>query len=328
MSGGFQYFEQGFNIGKVQISCSLLMLGVTIQLLPGVLSFATAPGSPLSPPYNNPAKPYDRKSIAYFTRYVSVAMLIFYCCYWLFQYIRHKLAISRGLGNHTSQTTPSIRYPRDFSPRWLIRSNFLRERFGFDIEEGGGEPIRPESNAPQLKLNIVIGATVLVGSSVFTVYTTQFFWEALQKITDEHEISSEFVGVILIPLVSNIAQVVMFVEMINESVQDNLDVVLDEIIGDSIQMSLLIAPLLVVIGWIMGIPLFLINDPVDSAILFMSVLVLNYVVNDGRSNWFEGIILLTLYTIFAIALWYYPGRNLFVVLEEIRALPHICTIGD
>ncbi|KAH7322211.1 hypothetical protein B0J17DRAFT_582576, partial [Rhizoctonia solani] len=63
--------------------------------------------------------------------------------------------------------------------------------------------------------------------------------------------------------------------------------------GSSIQLSLFITPLMVVTGWIMGIPLLSINGRMISAILFMPVLVLNYVVNDGGSNWFGGAILLS-----------------------------------
>lgn len=78
----------------------------------------------------------------------------------------------------------------------------------------------------------------------------------------------------------------------------------------------------------MGIPLLSINGRMVSAILFMPVLVLNYVVNDGGSNRFGGAILLTssivAYIIFAITLWYYP----FVALQGTGPPPRVCSVDE
>ena len=44
------------------------------------------------------------------------------------------------------------------------------------------------------------------------------------------------------------------------------------------------------------------------------VLVVNYTVQDGRSNWLEGMILMCLYIILAVVFWYYPGTCLLFAL--------------
>ena len=49
---------------------------------------------------------------------------------------------------------------------------------------------------------------------------------------------------------------------------------------------------MVTLGWIMGKPLTLFFDPYESIALFLSVMTVNYVVQDGRSNWLEGMILM------------------------------------
>jgi len=48
----------------------------------------------------------------------------------------------------------------------------------------------------------------------------------------------------------------------------------------------------VTLGWILGKPLTLLFDPYESVALFLSVLTVNYVVQDGKSNWLEGFILM------------------------------------
>ena len=58
----------------------------------------------------------------------------------------------------------------------------------------------------------------------------------------------------------------------------------------------------------MGKPLTMLFDPFESIVLFLSVLVVNYTVADGKSNWLEGMILMCLYLIIAVTFWYYPGK--------------------
>jgi len=70
-----------------------------------------------------------------------------------------------------------------------------------------------------------------------------------------------------------------------------------------------VVPFLVVLAWIMGRPLTLLFDPFQSVVLFLSVLTVNYAVADGKSNWLEGMILMSLYVIIAVSFWFYPGSN-------------------
>jgi len=73
---------------------------------------------------------------------------------------------------------------------------------------------------------------------------------------------------------------------------------------------LFVIPFIVVIGWIIGRPITMLFDPFESIVLFLSVLTVNYVVQDGRSNWLEGMILICLYVIIALVFWFYPGTEL------------------
>jgi Ca2+:H+ antiporter len=57
---------------------------------------------------------------------------------------------------------------------------------------------------------------------------------------------------------------------------------------------LFVIPFTVVLGWIIGRPLTMLFDPFESIVLFLAVLTVNYVVQDGKSNWLEGMILICL----------------------------------
>ncbi|KAJ7219685.1 hypothetical protein B0H12DRAFT_1152750 [Mycena haematopus] len=89
--------------------------------------------------------------------------------------------------------------------------------------------------------------------------------------------------------------------------KDKLTLSMGVAVGSSIQISLFVIPFIVVIAWIMGKPLTMLFDPYEAICLFLTVLTVNYVVQDGKSNWLEGAILMFLYVILGLLFWFYPG---------------------
>lgn len=59
-------------------------------------------------------------------------------------------------------------------------------------------------------------------------------------------------------------------------------------VGSSIQIALFVIPVLVLLAWALGKPLSLLFDPFESVTLFLAVLLANYTMQDGQSNWLEG----------------------------------------
>jgi Ca2+:H+ antiporter len=58
-------------------------------------------------------------------------------------------------------------------------------------------------------------------------------------------------------------------------------------VGSSIQIALFVVPFITILAWIIKQPLSLLFDPFESIVLFLSVLIVNYTIQDGRSNWRE-----------------------------------------
>jgi len=121
----------------------------------------------------------------------------------------------------------------------------------------------------------------------------------------------EFVGVILLPIVGNAAE---HVTAVSVSVKDKLTLSLGVAVGSSIQIALFVIPFIVTLAWILGKPLTLLFDPYESVVLFLTVIIVNYVVQDGKSNWLEGLILMSLYVILALTFWFYPGSEPLSIL--------------
>ncbi|HEV2745450.1 MAG TPA: hypothetical protein VGV91_20020, partial [Rubrobacter sp.] len=77
-------------------------------------------------------------------------------------------------------------------------------------------------------------------------------------------------------------------------------------LGSSIQVALLVTPILVFLGPLLGHPLRLVFTPLELGALAASVIVTGFVALDGRSNWLEGAMLLGVYLISAIAFFFTP----------------------
>ena len=83
-----------------------------------------------------------------------------------------------------------------------------------------------------------------------------------------------------------------------------MDLAIGVAVGSSMQVALFIIPLLVIIGWGMGIDSMSLSfDPFQVAVLFVAVLLVNYLIADGKSHWLEGMLLLCLYCIIAVCSW-------------------------
>lgn len=64
-----------------------------------------------------------------------------------------------------------------------------------------------------------------------------------------------------------------------------------------------VIPLLVVAGWAIGEPLTLFFQNLDTIALFLSVFLVNVLIQDGKSNYMEGTMLVALYAIVALCFW-------------------------
>jgi Ca2+:H+ antiporter len=67
----------------------------------------------------------------------------------------------------------------------------------------------------------------------------------------------------------------------------------------------MVTPLICLIGWIMGKPMSLDFHVFETVCLFMSIIIVNYLIQDGKSNWLEGCMLLASYLIIAVAFFFY-----------------------
>lgn len=76
-----------------------------------------------------------------------------------------------------------------------------------------------------------------------------------------------------------------------ELTEFQLDEALNLALGKATQIALFIVPLLVLIAWAMGRPLSLLFNPFQSIVLFLAILVVNFTLSPGKTNWMSGFLL-------------------------------------
>jgi Ca2+:H+ antiporter len=120
--------------------------------------------------------------------------------------------------------------------------------------------------------------------------------DAIQGASESLNMPVAFISVILLPIVGNAAEhasAIMF------AMKDKLDITLGVAIGSSTQISMFVIPFCVVIGWIMGQQMDLNFQLFETATLFITVLVVAFMLQEGTSNYFKGLMLILCYLIVA-----------------------------
>lgn len=116
--------------------------------------------------------------------------------------------------------------------------------------------------------------------------------------------SDSFVGLILVPLVEKFAE---HLTAINEAWDNQMNLALAHVLGATIQTSLFNAPLVVLVGWGLGLPMNLSFSLFNIAVLILAILVVGNFLRDQRSNYLEGSLCVLVYIIIAVAAFWYPN---------------------
>ena len=157
-----------------------------------------------------------------------------------------------------------------------------------------------EDEDAESKLSIPMASALLVVSTVFVSFVSEVLVDSIHGVTKSSGMNETFIGIILLPVVGNAAE---HVTAIKVALKDKMDLALGVAVGSSTQIALFVMPVLVLIGWMIDQPLTLFFHTYETFTMFLAVLIVNLVVNDGSSNWLEGAMLLATYGIIAVSFW-------------------------
>jgi Ca2+:H+ antiporter len=299
--GGLRRQEQYFNTTVAQTAASLLALAVAGVIVPTVFDIASET---------------PQSDVAKLSRGTSVILLVVYGGYLFFQLKTHSTvfaqesqkveakpfrsqglkegAIAQGFvapAGVIAHGLPSSRTNNEKMRSLLTnppRKNLQDEA---DEEEEGEEP----------QLHFTVAVATLAISTVIIALCAEFMVDGISAVTAGGKVSEEFVGLILLPIVGNAAE---HATAVTVAIKDKMDLAIGVAVGSSMQVALFLIPLLVIIGWGLGMDEMALSfDPFQVAVLFVAVLLVNYLIADGKSHWLEGMLLICLYCIIAVCSW-------------------------
>ena len=153
---------------------------------------------------------------------------------------------------------------------------------GHEASEGHGGP------AWTMRTAVV----VLLVTAAALALLSEILVGSIEPFIEQFGLSELFVGVILIPTIGNLAEHLVAVQL---AVKNKMEFALAVSFGSSLQVALFVAPVLVLLGVVVGQPMDLVFQPLEIAAVAAAVGISALVALDGESNWLEGALLVLVY---------------------------------
>lgn len=174
--------------------------------------------------------------------------------------------------------------------------------YQFKLKTADGEA--PPASHSEHRWNSRVALGILMASVVGIAVMSEFLVGSVEPVTKQLGMSEFFVGIIIIPIIGNVAEHLVAVQVARK---DQMDLSLSIANGSSLQIALFVAPILVFVSLLLGNPLTLEFNNFELIALTTAAVIAAFISVDGRSNWLEGAMLLAVYVILALAFFFLPA---------------------
>ena len=174
-----------------------------------------------------------------------------------------------------------------------------------DAAKDAGKDVRnieTESDADE-SWSMTKSVSVLVGATVFVALVSEFLVGAVEGARETLGLTEVFVGVIIVAIIGNAAE---HSSAILLALRNKMDVTIGIAVGSSLQVALLIAPILIFASYLFGRPMDLEFTLPEVIAVAAAILIVEQISGDGESNWVEGVQLLSVYAVLAILFYFLP----------------------
>jgi Ca2+:H+ antiporter len=265
--GGIKFREQSFRPEVARMNASVMNLAVVALVLPSVVTYADANLGEIS--------------IQELSTAVALVLLVVYGLTLLFSLKTHSYLYSI----HEAEAAEEEAAAR-LAPNPVLQAE-------------GSIPQILTASSEQRRLWPWVLA--LLGLTVLVALESELLVDTLETALEQLQVTPLFMGVILLPIIGNAAE---HATAITVALKNKMDLSFSVALGSTMQIALFVAPLLVLAGSLLGQPMNFNFGPVELVAIAVSVLLVNSVTSDGRSNWLEGLLLLATYAILGIAFFF------------------------
>jgi len=175
--------------------------------------------------------------------------------------------------------------------------------FSLRTARPGASALAPEVPAEKPPWSMRTALIILAVTTLAVVWLSEILVGAVDAVMAASGLSEFFLGIILIPIIGNVAEHLVAVQM---ALKNKVELSLEIALGSSLQISLFVAPVLVFISLAFGHYLNLMFNQFELVALVAAVIVAALVSSDGETNWLEGAELIAVYLILGVAFFFLP----------------------
>jgi len=170
-------------------------------------------------------------------------------------------------------------------------SHLFLPNSGAKVEEKDGE----------IPWSVTKSLVILGFTTVAVAVLSEYLVGSVQSAAQTMGMTPMFVGVVLLAFIGNVAENSTAIMMARKN---KMDISINVALGSSTQIAMFVTPVIVLAGLVIGQPMDLLFTPAEIASVMGAVIVCWMVIQDGKSNWFEGAALLALYAILSITFYF------------------------
>ena len=266
LTGGLKFRKQQFNRTAASLSATALTLAAIALIIPTIFHVAAAQ-VPVEQGGWTPAQEQNL-SLA-----IAIVLFVTYILTLVFTLVTHK-ELFTGHESHG------------------VAKQAGEEITRMEAEHGAHGP-----------WSVKKAVGILVLATVFVALVSEFLVGAVEGARETLGLTEVFVGVIIVAIIGNAAE---HSSAILLAARNKMDITIGIAVGSSLQIALLVAPVLIFASYLFGSPMNLEFTLPEVIAVAAAILIVEQISGDGESNWVEGVQLLSVYAVLAILFYFLP----------------------
>ncbi|KAF2668467.1 calcium/proton exchanger [Microthyrium microscopicum] len=167
-------------------------------------------------------------------------------------------------------------------------------------------PSAKAANKPEHQISKTLSLVVLLISAGMVSFCAEFMVDSIEHVIADAPLTEAFLGLIILPLLGNVAELATAVTV---AVKQKMDLAINVTVGSAIQISLFMAPTVVLLGWATGRDLSLYFDMFQTVTLLATMLIVNIMLFTGRCNYLIGVLLCACYVMIGTGAFFLPNQH-------------------
>ena len=168
--------------------------------------------------------------------------------------------------------------------------------------DGSTAPTKTPGAKSETAWSLVTTIIVLTGAGVASAFVSDWFVDALKPAMTLLNINETFAGLVIVAIAGNAIENVVGIQL---AYKNQSDYSMSVIMNSSLQVALGLFPLLVILSFFLGGSILsFVLTPMLLVSMALAVIVSAFIVFDGKAIWLEGLALIGLYLLIAVAFWW------------------------